>query len=82
MLILIIKNKSGWNYMDQVEQPVFLMCCPEDVRPTNVCAWIHNMIYYNNRIHELKALTQEIQFDCPCGPKYVCIKHQSTGLRN
>ena len=83
------EKKTGWNYIDNIDEPVFLIhdCVkmdrqtltklPMDIKPTNVYTWVQNMLYYSNLIHEYKQTNPGSNFDCPCGPKYICIAHET-----
>ena len=83
-------SETAWVEMEQIQEPIFLIhnCVkmdnqiknnlPKEIQPTNQYAWVQNMLYYSNRIHEHIALNDECNFDIPCGPKYVCKEHHST----
>ena len=78
-------SETAWVATEDIQEPIFFIhnCVkkykinlPQEIQPTNQYAWVQNMLYYSNRIHEHIALNDENNFDIPCGPNYVCKEHQ------
>ena len=81
------ESAVGWNFMTNINEPVFLIhnCVqlnsnliqklPQPFANLNKYDWIQNKCYWSNRLHQYKH-THKTSQQLPCGPKWVCTKHE------
>ena len=82
------QKRTGWSLMKYITEPVFLIhnCvslssvqtqCPKCVKDITKYDFIQNLVYWTNRMHnEVRHNRTKNTRVLPCGPIYVCTKHQ------